>query len=499
MVTPSQELPREGDLAAHPLPRVLLHAWRTRLSGSLSLSRKRMTKRVQWQDGVPVFVESNLASESLGIQLVDAERIGRDDLARVGELVKGKGIREGAALLELKLLEPKELFLALRDQVRRRIVDCFGWPDGSFAIEQGGSGDDETQAFRVDPLGIVQHGLANHWSPERMLADLEPALGRHPVPSERYDALARRLAGTPEADALLAAIDPERTFGEAVYASLSAPRLAAAWLLAETGALDFADQPPSAAADGDAAEAEGPEFQFEVRGEADAAAADAGETTAPIADGLSPEAEALRKDILERHERLSELDHYELLGLPADAPDRDVKKAYFALAKRFHPDALGRVGLSELHRETNELFARIAEAYQTLADPKRRHAYDESRAGSTPSNEGNRLAQAETLFRKGEVLLKVGNFGAALDFLRPCVELWPEEADYQAAFGWALYKQSPSDPEAARPPLEKAHAMKAEDPVTCFRLGVVLRKLGETEAATALLEQAKTLEKRARA
>jgi len=473
----------------------VLALWREGFGGTLRVSRERIEKRIRCRDGVPVFAESNRSGDGLARQLADAERLEPADLERVTAHAAENRVTEAAALLALKLLEPKELFLALREQVRRRLVECFAWPAGTFAREEGGAPSEEAEAFRVDPLRIVQDGLVTHWSPDRILQDLAPRLSLHPLPGPRFEALAGRLRPHEEVRALVAAIDPERTFGEAVYASGSVERFAAAWVLAESGALGFGEHAPSEARGDDTAPA-GPDIEIEVtRTPAERTESAASADASAAAQGPSPEAEALRKEVLDRHERLDEMDHYEVLGVQTNAADAAIKKAYFGLAKRFHPDALTRLGLGSIHREANELFARIAQAYQTLSNPQRRQAYDHGKASGSPSAEGTRLAQAEALYRKGEVLIKVGNFGGALDFLRPCVELWPEEADYQGALGWALYKHKPSAPDRAREHLERALGLSPDDPVLLFRLGTVLRKLGEAERSQELLQRSKELEK----
>ncbi|MGI9591179.1 MAG: tetratricopeptide repeat protein, partial [Myxococcota bacterium] len=95
----------------------------------------------------------------------------------------------------------------------------------------------------------------------------------------------------------------------------------------------------------------------------------------------------------------------------------------------------------------------------------------------------NRLAQAETLFLKAEVMIKVGNFKGALEFAEPAVELWPDECAYQSALGWVLFKKTPSEPERAREHLEIAAQLEPDHGVTLFRLSIVLKELGEEERA----------------
>jgi curved DNA-binding protein CbpA len=70
-------------------------------------------------------------------------------------------------------------------------------------------------------------------------------------------------------------------------------------------------------------------------------------------------------------------DPYGLLGMPRDATDDDIRKAYRRLARKHHPDA----NPDDPHAE--ERFKEIQQAYETLANPKMRRAYDE-RSRSSP-------------------------------------------------------------------------------------------------------------------
>jgi len=58
--------------------------------------------------------------------------------------------------------------------------------------------------------------------------------------------------------------------------------------------------------------------------------------------------------------------YYNILGVPRDASNIDIKKAYQKLAKTHHPDKGGN----------KENFQKINEAYETLSNPEKRSAYD---------------------------------------------------------------------------------------------------------------------------
>lgn len=76
-------------------------------------------------------------------------------------------------------------------------------------------------------------------------------------------------------------------------------------------------------------------------------------------------------------------DFYELLGVPRNASDSDIKKSFRRLAMKYHPDR------NKDNPEAEEKFKKIKEAYEILSDAKKRSAYDQfGHAGIDPSMGG---------------------------------------------------------------------------------------------------------------
>ncbi len=67
----------------------------------------------------------------------------------------------------------------------------------------------------------------------------------------------------------------------------------------------------------------------------------------------------------------SKRDYYEVLGVPKDADDAALKKAYRVLAKKYHPDA------NPGDKEAEAKFKEASEAYGILSDPEKRRQYDQ--------------------------------------------------------------------------------------------------------------------------
>ncbi|CAM2098380.1 unnamed protein product [Caretta caretta] len=79
--------------------------------------------------------------------------------------------------------------------------------------------------------------------------------------------------------------------------------------------------------------------------------------------------------------------YYDILGVPKNASDRQIKKAFHKLAMKYHPDKNKSPSAEAKFRE-------IAEAYETLSDENKRKEYDQFGHGGGQGNNGSPFQQS---------------------------------------------------------------------------------------------------------
>jgi curved DNA-binding protein len=102
-------------------------------------------------------------------------------------------------------------------------------------------------------------------------------------------------------------------------------------------------------------------------------------------------------------------DYYDILGVPRNASDTEIKKAYRKLAMQYHPDRNpGK------QKWANEKFKGINEAYGVLGDPQKRRQYDQF---GTVGNIGDIFGSPSTATTFEEMMKDFGGAGLRFDFL----------------------------------------------------------------------------------
>ncbi len=84
------------------------------------------------------------------------------------------------------------------------------------------------------------------------------------------------------------------------------------------------------------------------------------------------------------------MDYYKILGVTPNATQEEIRKAYRALAKKYHPDV-------NPDKMAQSKFIEITEAYQILSDPEKRRTYDKVKSFISESEEerGKEVKQDE--------------------------------------------------------------------------------------------------------
>jgi curved DNA-binding protein CbpA len=156
------------------------------------------------------------------------------------------------------------------------------------------------------------------------------------------------------------------------------------------------------------------------------------------------ESNELERRLDEMLRRSESGDLYGILSVSGGASEHQIKEAYHALAKQYHPDRFQSKDCgAEIRTMAEKLFARITGAYATLGDPTLRSTYDkdcQKKGGPAEfslkdQSVADRENRAEAIFHAGQGFFAKGEFEKAAERLRECVWLKPDVAKYQYLLG----------------------------------------------------------------
>jgi DnaJ-class molecular chaperone len=145
---------------------------------------------------------------------------------------------------------------------------------------------------------------------------------------------------------------------------------------------------------------------------------------------------------------IDELDYYQILKVDPAATTAEIRKAFHASSRSFHPDA--NRGLDEeLHHQCGRISKRITEAYCVLRDVRRRRVYDdrrkqdailrmqiaEARSAHTEqakAERSGRTPQGRQFHTKAEAELKRGNLAGAIGHIQMALTFESDNAGFKS-------------------------------------------------------------------
>lgn len=161
-------------------------------------------------------------------------------------------------------------------------------------------------------------------------------------------------------------------------------------------------------------------------------------------------ADEIRELIANRLRALDQgCDHYQLLGIKRDVAQPELRRAYFELAKKLHPDRLRALAIGDDDRGAQRLFATVNKAFAVLGNDQERARYnaalerggtgDQARDRLEAEKKAMKLFTAEEHFLRGEQAMRGNRFTVALREFERALELNPDEAEHHALRAWATW------------------------------------------------------------
>lgn len=411
------------------IPRLFMDVRTNRRTGIAYFERDGITKKVYFKDGDAVFASSNQESDRLGRRLLKAGRLNQNQYLAVSEIIQKTGKLEGSVMVELGFVSRNDLEDELRRQARDIILSLFSWRDGWYQF-------DETTfpLAGIVPIGmsignIIREGLTGfEWQAVRRSL---PPLAAVLRPAENPAALLQTAGLSEDQKSVLLLIDGEKSIEQICAASrigdfntLTAIHLFLALGIIEVGEIK--------------------EHVVHVQAQQVVRLALGIEDEAPAGPKPSEASpEEIRHLVQTTFEEMEGKDFYQLLGVAETAQPQDIRKAYFRLAKLYHPDRHFNPQLSDLKGPLEAIFSRLSEAYNTLSSPSLRAEYDIKRASTVQKTEpeeekADRKATAANQFNKGYRDFKAGNFWGASEAFRWASRLDPTNSKYFYYLGLSL-------------------------------------------------------------
>ena len=398
-----------------------------------------VVKKVYFAKGDISFASSNLEEDRLGDRLLQAGKLTQAQFDASTELIKKTGKKQGAILVELGFIKPQDLVAAVKDQVRHILQTLFSVRLGTYHFTEGPLPVADIIPLQMSTGNVILDCVsAMPWESVRKALPSPVTVIR---PATDPQNLFQDAQLSSDQKTVLSFVDGQRRIEEVCglsgvgdFNALRTIHLLLALRMVEIGELKAEDA------------------QF---------ARDAVQQAAEPKQPSLPDLVVTRQMVEETHRQIDVMTHYEALQVDQAADLPVIKKAYFRMAKAYHPDRHFDPAMADVKDKLEALFHRVHQAYEVLGDPARRQEYAQTMVKTAPAQaaapreattgefkekrpEGydeqykEKAARAAEWFQNGMKEFKSGNYWGAVDNFSWAVRLDPIKAPYFYYYGLCL-------------------------------------------------------------
>ncbi len=411
-----------GFLKHYPLSDILLDLQRSEKNGILEIKTGSISKRIYIKNGDMVFATSNKEEDRLGEVLLRAGKISADQHFQSVDAIKKTGKRQGTVLVELGYLKPENLIWAVRHQVEEIILSLFQWEDGEFIFIEGPLLSEEVITLKLSAANLIYRGIKkinNLTRIKNAMPPMDVILYYSADPMNLFQDINLYNADKD----ILALIDGKRNIKEIISISPldNFSTIKTLYALLDTRIIELKEK----------------ELTEDQTLE---------EVTKGHKKGIDP---VFIKKVEDFYKRCGITDYYSILGIEKWSTQDKIKKAYYKVAKEFHPDIHFHMSSETLKNKLNIIFSHITDAYKILSDPKMRREYDSGLSIRPAKIGSNNVELARAKFKEGKEAFRKKVYKEAAELFGQAVYLDSSVADYHFHFGLGLIKEK-KWPEAER-------------------------------------------------
>jgi len=456
-------IPLKGNLKDTRLPLILIHINRNRLTGTLEVRTSLFTKKIYLVKGDAIFASSTYEDDRLGEMLLKIGKITLEQFDQAAEKLKKSKKRLGAILVELGFINPKELFWAVKYQVKEIIYSIFQIEEGDYEFIEGDVPSDEVITLKMSMGNLIYEGVKRIDSLTRIRREM-PSMSDVLMLSDDPLSLFQDIELSAQDKKLLSLVDGEKTIKEVLDSSWmgSFEAMKILYVLYYTGIL---------------VKKERPEDMVETI------------TVDDLLKELSEDEKAFEKRVDEFMKKIQAGDPYDLLELERGADSDSIKGNYFRLAREFHPDKYYESEDSALKDKLTTIFDAITDAYNRLKEQSGQETVATAATPAAPTDGRD----ADTLLKQGIAGFKKGDFAEAARLFRAAVEANGKDARAWSYLSLALSKM-PDSIKQAEEALIEAINLEPDNADYLANLGILYMKEGVHQRARTQFEKALTLD-----